>query len=212
MSRWPMGMASLPRIAWRSRASCHAVMAAACAGRALRAASAVPSISARCMRSAVRGMCQSDGADDVAASAHGCGCAKRRTEALVAPLSRRKAARTNASDGWRGRQTSRPSTVRQARKAQPACRASVQPCRRDQIEQRGTHNRIASSQRDAASVARSRCTACIRHSPCGVDTSSSSPSTSRRNAVAAPMPRCGRTHHPAARHRHRPGSSPARAR
>ena len=117
MSRWPMVMASLPRSAWRSRASCHAVMAAARAGRALRAASAVPSISARCMRSAVRGMCQSEGADAVAARR-----ARVRDVPSAGPkplsrrMSRRKAASTNASNGWRGRQTSRPSTVRQARK------------------------------------------------------------------------------------------------
>ena len=66
------------------------VMASACAGRALRAASAVPSISARCMRSAVRGMRQSLGADAVVKPrAHECtfGAAdpKCGAEALVAP-------------------------------------------------------------------------------------------------------------------------------
>ena len=55
-------------------------------------------------------------------------------------------------------------------------------------------------------------TARIRHSPCGVDTSSLSPDAVPQTLAAAPTRPCVRTPHPVAQRPHPPGPNPARAR
>ncbi len=215
MSRWPMVMASLPRSACRSRASCHAVIAMVCAGRAWRAASAMPSISARCMRSAERGIFQSDGADAVTkprvARTRGAVVPSAGPKPLSRRMSRRKAARTRISSGCRGRQTSRPSTVRQARsgtvsvshsRASHATEtrsssaehttASTSPaCGRGRRTAPGegaahTHRPSPAALCAATSPASGRgvLSTRIRHNPCGVDSNSSS------SAAVAAKPWC----------------------
>ena len=196
MSRWPMVMASLPRSACRSRASCHVVrgggMRGPCGIRGAVDQCALHA-RARCAECASRWRrCGREAAFGEATQCDGWrGMPSAGPKPLSRRMSRRKAVRTSASNGWRGRQASRPSTVRQARNG--TRQRVAQPCeprRGDQIEQRAAHDRIGASDARRPIAARaSRCDACIRHRPCGVDTSSSSPAPSRRTPVAAPTPR-----------------------
>ena len=177
-----------------------AVIAAACDGMALRAASAAPSIKARCMRSAVRGTRQSRRRRRCHEAA--CGKCIRATdgaasrvpaEPLVAPLvaSERRTHQCVVTDDAAARHRDRrPSGMRGMEHAacRTAARATLQtPDRAARCTATASADPAVVMAAMTAQPARSRSTACIRHSPCGVETSNASP-----GAVAAKP--CRRAH------------------
>ena len=218
-----------PRIAWRSRASCHAAMAsardglrvacgirgaldqahAACAGRSAAYASR---LAPRRSRSRVLQGLQSDG--------H-CRCAERRTEPLVAPHGRAGTLRAPArrTDDAAARHRDRRA-VRQARNGtRSVSNSRCEPRCRDQVEQRAADDRIggpviarppSSCRSKATSMAGQAAMTTVAQCPASLHP----PQPVRRgheqriilccggeSLAAAPMRRCGRMPHRAMRHR-----------
>ena len=155
---------------------------------------------------------QSLGADAVtpprAMSMFGASVPSAGPKPLSRRMSRRKAVRTRASCGWRGCQASRPSAVRQARNGTVSMSHSRASHAADTRSSNALHTTASISswpglawpsracrrpvKRGGEGTARSRCSARNRHSPCGVDTDSSSPSAVAANPFRRAHAACGR--------------------
>ena len=215
MSRWPMRMASLARIAWRSRVSCQSAMPRHVRGRhrarhrpRLRSAHAV--CAARCAEFASRSVPtrSRNHARRCAATQPPAPRAQRWTETLVALLvaTECRANRWHRPDDAAARHRGRPPSGRRgtARAGyRPADRATpTKPGRATRCTPPRLH-RAMRPQRDraappaSATIHAASRPAARRRTP------------SQRSRAAAPTPRCDRTPRRAMRHPHRAESNPA---